>query len=75
MKIFYPNAKYLCRKQDDATVNHAASLLKVEMNLLHGKYATHLWKFIKDVNEAFDYIKSRHTKKTKVFGVVTEVRT
>lgn len=70
MPIFYPNPKYL---KEGATLATIPTLMKVEMNLFHGKYSKRPWSFIRNVNESFEFIKNQHTKKTKVFGVVDEV--
>lgn len=73
MPIFYPNPKYFGSHKKGVTAENIQSLVKIEANLLRGKYTTRPWNFIRDVNEAFDFIKSQHTKKTIVFGKVCEV--
>lgn len=68
LPIFYLNQKY-------SKVEPVRSLSKVERDLFAGKYTKNrLWRFIKDVNTAFEYIQCQHTKKAKMYSFVIEVR-
>lgn len=49
------------------------SLVMVEKNLFSGKYTKKPWRFIQDVNEAFETIKTYHSKQTKTYIVACEV--
>ena len=67
--IYYPNPKYLKNNAGGIPI-----LVKVEKNLFSGKYKNRHWTFIRDVNEAFDFIKSQHTKNAKAHQIVCEVK-
>lgn len=71
MAIFYPR-KHASNSNLSQKL-HKKSLVIVEKNLFSGKYTHSPWRFIKDVNEAFEAIKSSYTKKAKIFAVTNEV--
>lgn len=70
LSIFYP------KKWHNGTIEHKLrkkKLVVVEKNLFSGKYTNSPWRFIKDVNEVFETIKSSYTKKSMIYIAANEV--
>lgn len=71
LPIFYPQ-----KSARNGSIEHKIrkkKLVVVEKNLFSGKYTNRPWRFIKDVNEVFETIKSRYTKKTMICAAANEV--
>lgn len=71
MPIYYPNLRNL---KNAGRKTQEPTLVRVEKNLFSGKYKNRNWKFIKDVNEAFEFIKSQFTKKSRAHQIANEVK-
>lgn len=66
MPIFYPNNRHF-------RVN-VPSLAKVERNLYNGAYRSSPWRFIKNVNVAFEFLREKYPKHSRMMQQVNEVR-
>jgi hypothetical protein len=70
--IFYPYSKYF-NKKDKVFKSPPLSLIKVERNILIGRYKDRPWRFIKDVHICFEFIQNNYTNKAKAFKSANEV--
>lgn len=70
MAIFYPKTRV---SHCGETRMRKKSLVMVEKNLFSGKYTHSPWKFVKDVNEAFETIKKTNNAKSKTYRAACKV--
>lgn len=72
LPIYFSNAGLLKNRKGENS-DRVKSLAWVEKNLCCGKYTSKPWKFIRDTNKAFEFIKASYSIKSKTHGAAREV--